>query len=496
VDGQAGGARLQARRARLRVGLTLAAFVAYCGCASTGDPPGGPPRTTPPVLLSTVPESGAVLAEPPRRVDLNFDEVIGERIAAPQPMLAGAVLVSPARTPVSVDWHRDRITISVKGGFRAQRIYRVELLPVITDLHQNRMKQGRTIVFSTGPAIPSATLAGTVVDWTAGHAANGALVQAVLLPDSLPYLALADSVGNFSLREMPPGDYLVYGILDQNNNRRRDPREAFDTARVALTDSALVGLYAFTHDTIGPRIRSADVLDSVTVRITFDRPVNPDAPVDTSMVHVSPLADTTRDVPLRTVFTAAAYDSISKVEAAARTAAQAAKDSAARAAAAARDTTHRGAAPAPQPTAARPPVPPPPLGAAPPRDTLPPVRRDTSRAIKMLARRPAPSDTRVVRFAAALEPGARYAITTEKVVGLTGVTAPLRGRTTFTAPRLPPTRPTADSLRRARADTTPVGRRPTPGAAPAPPAGSRPDTSATAAARRDSVPTSPPAKPR
>ena len=478
MDGEAGGARLQARRARLRVGVALAAFVAYCGCASTGDPPGGPPRTTPPVLLATVPESGAVLTAPPRRVEFDFDEVIGERIAAPQPTLAGAVLVSPATGPVSVDWHRDHITISIKGGFRPQRIYRVELLPVVADLHQNKMKVGRTIVFSTGPEIPTATLAGTVVDWTGGRAANGALVQALLLPDSLPYLALADSAGNFSLRQMPPGDYLVYGILDQNNNRRRDPREAFDTARVALTDSALVGLFAFTHDTLGPRIRSADLVDSVTVKITFDRPVSPDVAVDTSMVHVSPLADSTQTVALAAVLTTTTYDSAAKAETAARAAAQAAKDSAARAAAAARDTTHR-AAPTPQPAAARPPVRPPPLGAAPGGATPPATRHDTSRAMRLLAQHPAPSDTRVLRFAAPLEPGTRYAVMTSNVVGLTGVRS-TQGRTTFSVPRPRPTRPASDSTRRAPADTAAARR-------------AQPDT---AAARRDSAPPPLPVKPR
>ena len=101
-----------------------------------------------------------------------------------------------------------------------------------------------------------------------------------------------------------------------------------------------------------------------------------------------------------------------------------------------------------EPAAARPPVRPPPLGAGPRGETLPATRHDTSRATRMLAAHPAPSDTRVVRFAAPLEPGTRYAITTEKVVGLTGVTSATPGRTTFTVPRPRPTRP-------APADTTP-----------------------------------------
>jgi len=521
VVGEAGSARRQARRAGLRVAAAAAAALLGAwgaGCASMGDPPGGPPDTTPPTLLATVPESGAVLGQPPRRIELDFDKVISERIAAQQPTLAGAVLVSPSRTPVSVGWHRDRLTITVKGGFRPERVYRVDLLPVIVDLRQNKMKRGRTIIFSTGPAIPTARLSGSVVDWTGGRVATGALVQAVLLPDSLPYLALTDSVGGFSLGAMPPGDYLVYGVLDQNNNRRRDPREAFDTARVALTDTGTVELYAFTHDTIGPRLKSADPVDSVTVKITFDRPVSPGAAVDTANVHVSPLADSTQTVPLAAVYTTTAFDSVRKAETVARAArdsaaraakdsaarveatARAARDSAARAAAAARDTTHRKAAAPAAPAPAQRPVRPPPLGPAAPRDTTQ-ARHDTSRAALMLVRRPAPSDTRVVRFAAPREPGARYAVSSEGVIGLTGVAG--RGRTTFTEPKPRPPAPAparsaADSAARVRADTT--GARPDTTGVRRDTTGVRPDTAGvprdTTGVRRDSTAAPRPGKPR
>jgi hypothetical protein len=493
VVGEAGGARRQARRARLRVGLVAAlALVAGWSCASTGDPPGGPPDTTPPTLLSSAPDSGAVLAAPPDRVELRFDEVIAERIAAQQPTIAGAVLISPTTTPVSVDWHRNRITISVRGGFRPGRIYRVELLPVIVDLRQNKMKTGRTIVFSTGPAIPAATLEGTVVDWTGGRAAAGALVEAVLLPDSLPYLAQSDSVGHFSLAEMPPGDYLVYGIVDQNNNRRRDPREAFDTARVALADSAAVELYAFTHDTVGPRLRSAELADSVTLRLGFDRPISTAVAVDTSMVRVSPAADTTEALPLLRVYTTAAFDSARAAETAARAAAQAARDSAARAQAAARDTTGRPPVPgAARPPAARP-VPPPPLAQGPRRDTALAARRDSSRAMKMLARRPAPSDTRVVRLTAPLVPGTRYVVTTHGVVGLTGVVAATPGRTMLTVPR--PRAPDAGRPKTGVDSAPPAGSPPGASATPAPADSLRRARADTTGARRDTVP--PPPRPR
>jgi len=262
-----------------------------------------------------------------------------------------------------------------------------------------------------------------------------ALVEAVLMPDSLPYRALADSAGNFAMPLMPPGDYLVWGVVDQNGNRRRDPREAFDTVRVTLQDSASLELYAFAHDTVGPRLRAVDALDSLTLRLSFDRPLDPTQAPDTAQVHVATAADSTAFLALAAVLTPAGWDSVTKAAAAAAAAA----DSAKRAAEAARDTTRRPAAapPARAPAAAAP---------ARARPGGPPLARpDTTRAMRMLLRRPAPTDNRVVRLVAPLEPGARYVIMTEGLRGLTGLARP--GRAALLAPKPAPRRTAADSLR-------------------------------------------------
>jgi len=457
VVGETAGARYQARRARLRLALAVAATVggAALACAYQGDPPGGPPRTTPPLLLGTEPESGAVLPTPPHTVQLFFDEVLNERVAGQQQGIGGAVILSPVSGQVNVGWHRSRLTVEPKGGYQPGRIYRLQLLPVLTDLRQNRIRVGQTIIFSTGPAIPQASLGGSVVDWPGNRAAVGALVEAVLLPDSLPYRTLVDSAGSFSLAGVPPGGYLVYGVLDQNNNRRRDPREAFDTVRVALEDSATVELYAFAHDTIGPRPRTVDLIDSVTLRVVFDRPLDPSQTTDTSMVHVAPADDSTRTLPLLHVYTPAHFDSVSKAEAADR---------------AARDTSQRQqpapparapAAPAARPGAGRV-APPAPLGA-------PAAQRpDTSRAMKMLARRPAPTDNRVIRLASPLAPGSRYVVTGQDIRGLAGAVG--HGRVQVSVPVPRPSRSAADTLQpRQRGDTLP-GRADTAHAVP------RPDT--------------------
>jgi hypothetical protein len=447
VVGEARRHRRQARGPRLRVApaAAAAAVTLALACAYAGDPPGGPPDTTPPRVLQVVPESGAVLTTPPRRVEIDFDEVISEQIAASPRDIQGAVLLSPVPGKVTVDWRRTRLTIAPKGGFKPGRIYRLELLPVITDLRQNRMRQGKLVVFSTGPAIPDATLRGTVVDWVGGHAAPAALVEAVLLPDSLPYRALADSSGDFTMRAMPAGDYLVYGVVDQNGNRRRDPREAFDTARVTLQDSAAVELYAFAHDTVGPRLRSVELADSLTLRLTFDRPLDPTQAPDTARVHVAPAEDTAQRVVVTEVLTPAGYDSLIKAVAAAR-------DSAQRRAAPAGPAAPAAAAPGAPPAAAAPmaraPAPPPLRGRA-------VARPDTTRAARLLARRPPPTDRRLVRLATPLHPGARYQVDVSGARGLTGVEGHGRASLLVAKAAPPRTTPRADSLQRAgpRADT-------------------------------------------
>src|SRR5256885_11296652 len=73
--------------------------------------------------------------------------------------------------------------------------------------------------------------------------------------------------------------------------------------------SALALVWAFVHDTVGPRVKSVDPVDSVSFRLTFTAALDPRRPVDTAQVRVFALPDTT-PFPVRTLYGAAQYDSI------------------------------------------------------------------------------------------------------------------------------------------------------------------------------------------
>ncbi len=270
----AAGAGRQAQVA----GLLLSALA--FGCASQGPPPGGPPRTTPAAILRTTPESGAVVPDFRGKAVVQFDEVIDETPGGAGgggaiTGLAQKIVLSPVAGDVNVSWHRSAIHIQPEEGWKPNRVYHLELLPGIADLHRNVTKTGTTIVFSTGGPLPGAGLSGTVLLWVEQRLLAQAVIRAAPLPDTAAYVTLTDSAGNFRLREIPPGRYRVWALQDQNNNRRLDRRELFDTVSVTVDSTASVVLWAFVHDTVGPRIRTIESLDSATLRVSFSQPLDP-----------------------------------------------------------------------------------------------------------------------------------------------------------------------------------------------------------------------------
>ena len=300
------GAASSTRRKAAGLGLLTLGWV---GCAKIEDPPGGPPDFAPPVLLSVVPDSGTVVEGFDDELEFQFNEVISERSGAG---LQNLILVSPRSEEVRVSWKRTRVTVRPKGGWRPTSIYHVTLLPGIADLRNNRLDSSRTVIFSTGGPIPDTRLSGTVIDWEQGGAAARALIEAILLPDSLVYESQADSVGDFELTAIPAGEYLLNAVLDGNNNRIRDSREAFDSVTVRIDSTFDHVFWTFTRDTTGPHIREVVDLDSVTVQVTFTQMLQSGEPFD-SAVQVYALPDTI-PVPVVAVWTQQVYDSVSAVE--------------------------------------------------------------------------------------------------------------------------------------------------------------------------------------
>jgi hypothetical protein len=194
---------------------------------------------------------------------------------------------------------------------------------------------------------------------------------------------------------------------------------------VTIDSSTSAVLWAFVHDTAGPRLRTAEPVDSVHTRLTFAQPLDPNIRVEASGVRVLALPDST-PVPVSAVMTVAQFDSIKR----------------------ATDTTARDSAPsaaaagAPPPAAQRAPA----VGGR----TATAAQTDTSALRRLLRTRPVPSDKLVIRVGQPFTAGQKYLIRVSGVANLNGARADAQA--VLTVPAAPP--PTAPDSTRAPRDTT------------------------------------------
>ncbi len=315
------------------------------------------------------------------------------------------------------------------------------MLPGLADLSSNVTKYTYSFVFSTGPTIPPFGILGRVFDWSAQRIAPGAVVEATRhidstatqRADSLVYFDIADSTGQFQLGPLDSGTYAVVAYIDPNRNGKRDVGELWDSTLVHVTTTQpYLEMLAARRDTVGPSIASADEMDSVSIRLTFDKPLSPAGPFDPSHFR----AVRGDSVPLTIVAVRTLADYQAAVE-------KARADSVARAdsLAALRDTTKRR----------RPPTPPAPVRPAP---------SDTS-ASALKPSKPAPPTDLVLQLApqSSLPPLTQIRVTATDILNLLGY----KGTSTrvFATPKpAPPPDSTKADTNRVRVPPDTSGARP------------------------------------
>ncbi|MBK8004300.1 MAG: Ig-like domain-containing protein [Gemmatimonadetes bacterium] len=468
------------RRPATRTLAALGLLGAIVACARIGPPAGGPEDKVAPVLIATQPESVGVYPDWHRPVEFRFDEVISEGGQASMGLGTGdlekLVLLSPSRGVPRVRWKRDHITVEPRDGWKPNRVYRVELLPGITDLRRNRADTTAILTFSTGAPAPTDTLRGFAVDWVQGRPARVALLELVLGPDSLAYRAVTDSSGRFAVGPLPRGDYVVYAAIDQNKNTQRERREAYDSTLVAAGRTDAGVLWIIPRDTTGPRLTQAAPNDSVSVTLTFSSPLDPYQPVDSLTVRLLHLPDSTL-VPVRSLLPKALDDSLQKQLRARADSLRADSVRAAQADSAKADTTRRDVARPPRPGALPPtkqPGPPAVPGGKPTpgepgeggglRNRTGPAKDPVADSI--IATRPRLYDKLVLRVDSAFVPEAKFVVEVLGVRSAAGV--PGTARNGFAIPKKPAQAAT-DSTAAARDSTaTPAPARPPADSAPPP----------------------------
>ncbi len=272
---------------------------ALAACATPVAPSGGPPDTTPPALVSSLPAAGATRVDA-REVVLTVSERLDPTSAA------RAVRITPEPdTPPRVTV-RGRDLVVRLDSLRADATTVVTVTTDLTDARRVALRAPITVAFATGDRLDAAALTGVVRNPTTGAAASGVAVWAYALADSTSpppdtsgarpdYRTETTSDGSFRFAYLRPGLYAVAAVRDANRNGRADggerfavaPRpalraaEADSTARDSTArDAALPTLAAPTYrfwttvlDTIPPAPRTLRAISERRVAVRFTEPV-------------------------------------------------------------------------------------------------------------------------------------------------------------------------------------------------------------------------------
>ena len=256
----------------------LVVAAASLGCARQGSPSGGPRDLLPPVVIATDPAPNSIVEDLGVVISFRFSERVSERPA--RGVLNDAVMISPRVGPVRVEPGRELIEVRVDGGLRAGMVYRITLLPVITDLFGNAMREPFELVLSTGAPLIEDALAGQILDRVTGQTVEEvevALVPFTPVPDTIVHVSRSDRAGMFIFRYVPPGRYNLIAFQDRNRNLTPDPSDPFGQRGVLLNegDTLFADVTILEPDTSAAQLVRVEVVDSTVLRLVFSDYLDP-----------------------------------------------------------------------------------------------------------------------------------------------------------------------------------------------------------------------------
>ena len=124
--------------------LLVAAGSIAAGCATPIPPTGGPRDTTPPALMSSVPEVNSVNFASDRII-LTFSEKVDHATMLRALSFTPEIVLRP-----ELDWHDASVDIIFKGPLRDSTTYILTLDNQLKDIRGVSLKQPITFAFATG----------------------------------------------------------------------------------------------------------------------------------------------------------------------------------------------------------------------------------------------------------------------------------------------------------------------------------------------------------
>ena len=239
----------------------MLAIITY-SCASMGTPDGGPYDEMPPKFVGSSPQLRAVNVKS-QKFELEFDEFIKLEKASEK------VIISPPRMEQpEIKVVGKKVVGEFFDSLKDSTTYTIDFSDAIVDNNEGNPMGHFTYSFSTGAAIDTMEVAGTVL-----NAANLEPIKGIQvglhknLNDSalvkLPFdrVSRTDSRGHFSIRGVAPGKYRIYALMDGNQNYLFDSK----TEMIAYSDSIIVPSMtpATRQDTVWKDTLTIDTIKTV-----------------------------------------------------------------------------------------------------------------------------------------------------------------------------------------------------------------------------------------
>ena len=129
------------------------------GCASIGNPSGGPRDERPPRFMSASPAPGSVdIPVDKERFTLTFDELIEVKDPTTK-----VIISPPSKNIPRVAAQGHRVTVTFQDSLQPNTTYTVDFADAIQDLNEGNQLKNFSYTFSTGPTLDSLRIAGRVL---------------------------------------------------------------------------------------------------------------------------------------------------------------------------------------------------------------------------------------------------------------------------------------------------------------------------------------------
>ncbi|MDE6291737.1 MAG: Ig-like domain-containing protein, partial [Muribaculaceae bacterium] len=255
----------------------LAIVFLLWGCASIGNPSGGPRDEDPPRFVRANPAPGSVNVDP-SNIHIDFNELVNVKDAFQK-----VVLSPPTKNTPRVSTRGRRVVVNVTDTLLPNTTYTIDFGDAIEDNNESNKLPGFAYTFSTGPTLDSLRIAGMVLGAEDMEPQQGVFVGAYISKEDsafirMPFerLARTDELGRFIIRGLQDTTYRLFALKDLDNDKHyANPEEDIawfqDTIRPTceriMTSDTIRNLYTGAVDTVVQRERTRFLPNNVLLRM-------------------------------------------------------------------------------------------------------------------------------------------------------------------------------------------------------------------------------------